>query len=469
MRNMNIAVIDKYKGYHEYQLNQSYNLEMKAFHHKIIVLDDDPTGIQKVHGIYVYTDWSESSILDGFQSENQMFFILTNSRAFSKEITKKVHEKITKRIAKVSEQLDQPYIIISRSDSTLRGHFPIETQVINDTLAHPLDGEIIIPFFKEGGRYTLHNIHYVEMNGELVPAAETEFARDRTFSFSTSHLGEYIEEKSMGKFKKNNVVYIELDDLRALNIEKIMGQLIDVTHFNKVVVNAISDNDLKVFTIALIRAIKKGKRFLFRTAASFTKVIGHVTDRDRLTKEEMIQKNITSGGLIIVGSHVRKTTQQLNELLKLKEVMPIEFNSNLVFDKEKFEAEIENRILDLNQKIARGQTCVIYTRRKRLDLGKGMPERDLALSVQISNGLTKIIKSLSCRPRYIIAKGGITSSEIGTKALNVSKALVLGQALPGIPVWKTDGSSKYPNMAYIIFPGNVGEVTDLFNIVKNLS
>ncbi|PJH69161.1 hydroxyacid dehydrogenase, partial [Salmonella enterica subsp. enterica serovar Typhimurium] len=84
----------------------------------------------------------------------------------------------------------------------------------NETLGNTADVEIKIPFFKEGGRYTINNIHYVETDGELVPAAETEFAKDRTFGFTKSHLGEYVEEKSAGAYKKEDVTYIDLDDLR---------------------------------------------------------------------------------------------------------------------------------------------------------------------------------------------------------------------------------------------------------------
>jgi|SRR5690625_4689963 len=465
---MKIDILNHYADYDLEKVNELYDNAMKEFHHKVIVLDDDPTGIQKVHDIHVYTDWDEQSILDGFQSEEQMFFILTNSRAFSKEKTKQVHQDITNRVQKVSKQLNQPFIIISRSDSTLRGHFPLETETINATLGNTADGEIMIPFFKEGGRYTIENIHYVEKDGELVPAAETEFAKDRTFGFTKSHLGEYVEEKTAGDFKKEDVTYIKLEDLRSIEIGKITEQLMNIKDFNKVVVNAISDNDLKVFSIALTKAIESGKQFLFRTAASFTKVIGHISDKKLLSSEQMILGSNTSGGLIIIGSHVNKTTQQLNELLKLDSVKPIEFNSDLVLDEVKFEEEIQAKIQELDDHIKKGQTCAIYTKRKRLDLGENMAEKELDLSVKISDGLTKIIKSLTCKPKYIIAKGGITSSEIGTTALGVRKAVVLGQALPGIPVWRTDSGSKYPNMSYIIFPGNVGAVTDLYTIVKRL-
>ena len=54
-------------------------------------------------------------------------------------------------------------------------------------------------------------------------------------------------------------------------------------------------------------------------------------------------------------------------------------------------------------------------------------------------------------------KGGITSSDVGTKALAVKKARVLGQIQPGIPVWQTGAESRFPGTPYVIFPGNVGE------------
>ena len=71
-------------------------------------------------------------------------------------------------------------------------------------------------------------------------------------------------------------------------------------------------------------------------------------------------------------------------------------------------------------------------------------------------------------PAFIIAKGGITSSDVGTKALKVKKANVLGQICPGIPVWETDDGSKFPHMAYVIFPGNVGDADTLKTAVEKL-
>lgn len=136
-----------------------------------------------------------------------------------------VHETIASTIVKVAERLDQDFIIVSRGDSTLRGHFPLETEVLRTTIeqqsSRQFDGEILLPFFQEGGRLTINNIHYVQEGQELIPAGNTEFAQDRTFGFQSSHLGEWIEEKSDGSFTKENTTYISLDDLRALRMNQI--------------------------------------------------------------------------------------------------------------------------------------------------------------------------------------------------------------------------------------------------------
>ena len=199
--------------------------EREDFHKKIIVLDDDPTGVQTVNGIHVYTDWSEESIAAGFAEEQDMFFILTNSRAFSAQYTKEVHQTIAERVMAESKKTGREFMIISRSDSTLRGHYPLETETLCKTLEQEsgktIDGEVLMPFFKEGGRFTIGDVHYVQEGDYLVPAGETEFAKDKTFSYTKSNLAEYVEEKTKGAFKAAAVTCISLDDLRAVAVDKI--------------------------------------------------------------------------------------------------------------------------------------------------------------------------------------------------------------------------------------------------------
>ncbi|MEH7245422.1 four-carbon acid sugar kinase family protein [Neobacillus niacini] len=466
-------VFSKIPSFNNDIVNEMIDAELKNLDKKIIVLDDDPTGVQTVHGISVYTDWSLDSIEKGFQEENSMFFILTNSRGFTAAETREAHQEIAATIVKAAKKNNRDFTIISRGDSTLRGHYPLETKVLKETVESNsetrFDGEVILPFFKEGGRFTIDNIHYVQYDEYLVPAGETEFAKDRTFGYTKSHLGEWAEEKSQGEYQAENMTYISLEALRSLDIETIEQQLLQVENFNKVIVNAVDYSDVKVFTVALIRAMNKGKNFMFRSAAALTKVIGGVGDKSLLTRQELMKEETQNGGLVIIGSHVKKTTEQLEELKKSDAVELIEFDVHLVLEPTKFEKELNRIVETTNQLLSEGKNVAVYTRRERLDLGEGKKEEELKLSVNISDAVTSIVKSLEVRPSFIIAKGGITSSDIGTKGLEVQKATVAGQIRPGIPVWTTGTESKFPGISYVIFPGNVGTKTDLREVVEMLN
>ncbi|MCB2293672.1 hydroxyacid dehydrogenase [Clostridium algoriphilum] len=446
-------------------VNKLYEKELLELNKKIIVLDDDPTGVQTVHDISVYTDWSVDSIEKGFAEKNSMFFLLTNSRGFTASETEKAHKEIALNVIKVAKKYNKEFLIISRSDSTLRGHYPLETNVLREVIESNseliLDGEVLLPFFKEGGRFTIDNIHYVQYGEELIPAGETEFAKDRTFGYTKSHLGEYVEEKTNGEFKAENITYISLESIRNLDIETITKQLLEVNNFNKVVVNAVDYVDVKIFSIALIKALKTGKNFMYRTAAAFTKVIGGVSDKGLLTRDELIKNESNNGGLIIVGSHVKKTTEQLEELKKCSFLQSIELNCQLVLEPKKFEAEVDRVLENCERLIGSGKSVAVYTSRKRIDLGLDKKEEELKLSIKISDAVTSIVQRLKIRPKYIIAKGGITSSDVGTKGLSVQRATVIGQIKPGIPVWATGNESKFPGLSYVIFPGNVGTKTTL--------
>lgn len=445
---------------------------MEGFHKKLVVLDDDPTGVQTVHDVSVYTDWEEESIRKGFEEKEAMFFILTNSRSFSVEETTKVHQDIAARVAKVARELGQDFMIISRGDSTLRGHYPLETQLLADGLTKNegvvIDGEIICPFFPEGGRYTMDNIHYVKEQDNLVPAGMTEFARDKTFGYKSSDLTEYVEEKTEGKYHKEDCITISLDELNALDVQEIKDKLMSAQNMAKIIVNAVSYADLKVFCAALVLAMKAGKHYMARTAAAFTKVMGRISDQPLLGRAQL-EGDTKNGGIVLIGSHVKKTTDQLNCLKELDgQADFMEFQVNTVFEENGLEKEVEGTVKAAEEKILSGRTVVIYTSRQLLAPENMTPEEKLHISVKISNAVTSIIGKLSVKPKFIIAKGGITSSDVGTKALRVKKARVMGQVKKGIPVWMTGEESKFPGMPYIIFPGNVGEVSTLKEIVEEL-
>lgn len=470
---LNAKILDSYKKIDEAAVDGLLNREIAANQKKIVVLDDDPTGVQTVHDISVYTDWDKDSIRRGFEEEGSLFYVLTNSRGFTAEQTTKAHNEIAAVVDEVAKETGKEYIFISRSDSTLRGHYPLETEILKENYerntGRTVDGEILCPFFKEGGRFTIDNVHYVKYGDELKPANETEFAKDKTFGYSAASMPEYVEEKTKGAYKATDVICITLEDIRNVDIDGIETKLTAVKDFNKIIVNAVDYVDLKVFCVALYRAMAKGKRFMLRTAASIVKVLGGVTDQPLLTRSRMVVNETANGGIVVVGSHTDKTTRQLECLKQLPDIEFIELNASLVKDEAAFEAEVERCLAKEEECIKAGKTVCCYTTRALITADTGDKEDELRLSVKISDAVQSLVGRLGVTPSFVIAKGGITSSDVGTKALAVKKANVLGQIRPGIPVWQTGAESKFPRTPYVIFPGNVGEDTTLKEAVEVLT
>lgn len=471
---MTIDVLKQLPAVDEKAVDAALAVELVKDPHKLVVLDDDPTGVQTVHDISVYTDWSEESVRDGFAEKNKVFYILTNSRGMTVKETTAVHKEIGRTVAKISAETGTPYLILSRSDSTLRGHYPLEPRLLQKSMeaaGQTVDGEILCPFFKEGGRFTIGNIHYVQQGNNLIPAAETEFAKDKTFGYTHCDLPGYIEEKTGGEYKASSVTSITLEELRALDYDGIAEKLSAVVGFNKVCVNAVDYCDIKVFAVALYRTMEKtGKSFMFRTAAGLVKVMGGVPDKPLLTRTDMVVNPTDLGGVVVVGSHTQKTTAQLTELLKLPQVEGVEFNSDLVLEgDDAFYAEVD-RCVKREEKIIRsGKTAVCYTKRKLLSLEGDTKESALLRSVKISDGVQNLVGRLTVTPAFVMAKGGITSSDVGVKALKVKRANVLGQIQPSVPVWQTGPESRFPQIPYIIFPGNTGDVDTLRKSVDILT
>lgn len=465
-------VLTSYPQIDESYIDRLLNKEIAKNHRKIVVLDDDPTGVQTVHDISVYTNWEKSSIRQGFNEENHLFYVLTNSRGFTAEQTARVHQEIADVVDEVARETGKEYLFISRSDSTLRGHYPLETEILKDgyekNRGKVMDGEILCPFFKEGGRFTIDNVHYVKDGNELIPANETEFAKDKTFGYTAATMPGYIEEKTKGVYPASEVVGISLEDIHRMDIDKIEAQLMEVKDFHKIIVNAVDYADIKVFCVALYRAMARGKVFMFRTAAAMVKVMGAVTDQPLLTREQMMSKETANGGIIVIGSHTEKTTKQLEALKVLSGIEFIALDATLVNHDAALQREVERCLAKEEECIRAGKTVCCYTTRRLITADTGNKEDELRLSLKISDAVQSLVGKLSITPSFVLAKGGITSSDVGIKALAVKKANVLGQIQPGIPVWLTGEESKFPGIPYVIFPGNTGTEETLKQSVEIL-
>lgn len=394
---------------------------------KMVVLDDDPTGIQTVHGCLLITQWDEESIRLGFSDSQPFFYILTNTRAMTRDEAARVTREAMEAVIKVNEDYGYRLIIVSRSDSCLRGHFPLETDVMRQCLeSHGYavaDKTLFCPAFIEAGRVTIDGVHYLkEEDGHLIPVSETEFARDNVFAYHTSVLKEYIKEKGANP-----------DDYE--------------------IVNAQSYDELQA---AAQRICSQGS--IIRSSSSLPKAISGIPDIPLLDKR-ILSPQANTPPLFVIGSHVQKTTRQLECLLQAEGTCGIEVDVQRILDDA--DALMLETIDVIKQVVDNYLTPVLYTSRQEIRLTDA--DQRQHLGQQVSDFLVACVRRLPFTPSYLVGKGGITSHDILTKGLGIKSARVLGQIVNSVPCVMTP--SGFP---YIIFPGNVGNENSLREVYMKL-
>lgn len=400
----------------------------------MVVLDDDPTGIQTVHGCLLITQWDEDSIRRGFADDEPFFYILTNTRAMTREMAAAVTKEAMEMVIKVNRDFGYRLIVVSRSDSCLRGHFPLETDVMRDCL---LNNGIAVapktpfcPAFIEAGRVTIGGIHYLKEESEegkenLIPISETEFANDNVFAYHTSVLTEYIREKGA-----------------------------DPEEY--IIINAQSYDELYQWWNT--EKQKKCEAMVIRSSSSLPKVIANCPDIPLLDKEILSPLNKAHMPLFIVGSHVRKTTRQLECLLAEPGIYGIELDVQRILNDS--EALMQETLNTIKQGVDKLLTPVVYTSRQEIRCEDADQRQHLGMKV--SDFLVDIVRQLPYDPSYLVAKGGITSHDILTRGLGIKSSRVLGQIVTSVPCVMT---ASFP---YIIFPGNVGNEGSLKEVYLKL-
>lgn len=398
---------------------------------KMVVLDDDPTGIQTVHGCLLITQWDEESIRLGFSDSQPFFYILTNTRAMTRDEAARVTREAMEAVIKVNEDYGYRLIIVSRSDSCLRGHFPLETDVMRQCLeSHGYavaDKTLFCPAFIEAGRVTIDGIHYLkEEDGRLIPVSETEFARDNVFAYHTSVLTEYIKEKGANP-----------DDYE--------------------IINAQSYDELQAAALQICSQCSRDA-IIIRSSSSLPKAISGIPDIPLLDKR-ILSPQANTPPLFVIGSHVQKTTHQLERLLQAEGTCGIEVDVQRILDDA--DALMLETIDVIKQVVDNYLTPVLYTSRQEIRLTDA--DQRQHLGQQVSDFLVACVRRLPFTPSYLVGKGGITSHDILTKGLGIKSARVLGQIVNSVPCVMTP--SGFP---YIIFPGNVGNENSLREVYMKL-
>lgn len=425
--------------------------ELWASRDRVVVLDDDPTGTQTVSGVEVLMEWSLETIARAILT-SRVFFVLTNSRSVPEPEAIHLNREIGTRLAIAASQTDVRLRLASRSNSTLRGHFPAEVEALADGAAVHPKAILLLPSFPEGGRFTLGDIHWAQLGPEVVPVAETAYAHDPVFGYSLSWLPGWVEEKTGGRIQADQVKSVGLEMIRADGPAGVADLLQRVPTGSVVVVNAVSQRDLEVVARAVQMAESVGLDFVYRTAASFVRVRGGIQLQPPLARSEIFRDAPDEGGpgLVVCGSHVPLSTAQVSEARSRPGVVGIEVDvGSLYRPGARQGSALREAAKAASQALAAGKHALVYTTREYRALD---PFGPLVMSRSVAEALAGLVEQMSCIPAFVVAKGGATSSVLATQGLQMKSAMVMGQVVPGVPVWSSD-SGRWPYVPYIVFPG----------------
>jgi uncharacterized protein YgbK (DUF1537 family) len=439
-----------------------------------VVLDDDPTGTQSVADLPVLTSWTVEDITWALAQGHPAFYVLTNTRSLPEDHAAARNREIAANALAAARTLDTELIFVSRSDSTLRGHFPLETDVLAETIqdftARPVDAVVLIPAFPDAGRVTIDSEHYTLESGELTPVSATEFARDATFGFPSSNLREYVSTKTHGRIGAGDVLALTLDIVRG-GPERIADLLSTASGNTPVVADAVTEDDLRLIALGCHLAHRRGTTVLFRVGPPFVRAAIGQEPHAPLQTSEIYSDNESdgTGGLIVVGSHVGVTSRQLHHLtVAFPQASTEVIEVDAVISEATRADHLEEVVARAVDSLAHGN-IVIHTSRTLVTAASG--EESLAISRKVSAAVVEVVRRIleSSPPRFVIAKGGITSSDVAVYGLSIRRAMVRGPMLPGIvSLWEPmDGPAR--GIPYVVFAGNVGTDTSLTDVVRTLS
>jgi len=467
-------------------LDVGANLDEVRKGRRLVALDDDPTGTQTIADLPVLTSWTVADVQWALQQPTTGFFVLTNTRSLSEADAAERNRQIVDALDQAASLEQVSYVIASRSDSTLRGYFPLETDVLAEELAARgtvVDGVIICPSYVEPGRLTVDSVHWARTAEGMIPVSHSEFAKDASFGYRNSDLRDWVEEKTAGRIPREEVATITLTDIRVGGPERVYEILADLRNGQPVVVDTAEDADQQVVVLALLRAEAAGKNFIYRIGPSFVRArtgqrATPPADPDRLREifarrptDSDETRPATAHGLIAVGSHVGLTTRQLDRLRDRGKIIEVELDVPTLFE----DSARDRHVTDVARQAARtlrnndADSDIVIRTSRTLVTGNDAVS-SLVIARTVSAALVGTVREIvsQVRPAFVLAKGGITSSDTATEGLGIRRAWCRGTMLPGIISLWEPVTGPAQGIPYIVFAGNVGDDDALAAVIDTL-
>lgn len=424
--------------------------------------------------IPVLTAWSEDQVEWALTTDASAVFVVTNTRALSPAAAEDRYLEVISAFLRGAVALGRDVRFVLRSDSTLRGHYPLDVDIllhaIESTTACAVDGVVLVPAFPEAGRITVHGVHYVaEYGADYVPVGTTRFAQEPRFPYASSDLREWVAEKTRGRFPADAVLSIDLGIVRH-SPDAVAAVLLNARHGQPVVIDAAAEEDLRSIAIGLIKAEAAGKRFVYRVGPPLVRALIGQPVHAALTGDEVEEIRVRAGtaapsGLVVVGTPVPLTKRQLRVLAQRRPVHEVPVAVPALLDARR-EGHIEEVVaravagLDVGNVVVRLAEMHIDTRARG----------DFSIDPRVGRAVNEIVYRIAKARalKFVVARGGSIASHVA-QALGVRRAMVRGPLLEGIvSVWEPlVGPAR--GIPFVIYAGGVGDDDGLADVVDKLS
>lgn len=424
----------------------------QPFVDRLVVLDDDPTGVQTLAGIRVLLAWDPDRIGHALAGRRSVH-IVTNARALEPgEAQATVAAAARAALAGAAGAH-----LALRGDSTLRAHLLEEYLGLCEALGGGRPPLLLVPALPSAGRVTREGVHLIERGGRVEPLHETEYARDGVFAYSSARLLEWAEERSGGLFPAGSGRELHLDALREGGADAVAAALAALSRVGRPAVlapDAETEDDLATIAAGFATASLEGVEAVVRCAPAFAGILAGTTAPGPALMPT------TDGPLLVVcGSYVPMSTRQLEALDAARPGVLVEVDVAALAGVDA-DDEVERAARAVSAALRRERVALLATQR-------GRPEgTSLAAGRRIADGLARAAGKVEPEPTVVVAKGGITSAVTLRVGFGSSEADVQGPVLPGVSHWRAsrDGAP----LDYLVVPGNVGDEQLLADLVDGV-
>lgn len=441
----------------------------------LVVIDDHPSGSQSMADIPILTAWSEDQIEWALTTGAPAVYIVTNARALSPAAAEDRYLEVITAVLEVAgrKRIDLDFVL--RSDSTLRGHYPLDVDIllnaIESATSHTVDGVLMVPAFPEAGRLTLNSVHYVsEWPGSFTPVGETRFGREPRFPYTSSDLREWITERTRGRYEAAAIRSITIDTIRDTP-DAIAAQLMNARHGEPIVVDAATEEDLRSVAIGLLQAEAAGKRFVQRVGPPFVRAIIGQPVRAALTADEVEAMRVAAGtsgakgGLILVGTPNQLTKRQVRVLEQRHPVREVPISVPAVLDSRR-EGHLEEVVTRAVEGLDVGNVIVRLAEMHVDTEAKG----DFAIDPRVGKAVNEVAYRIAKarKLKFVVARGGSITS-YAAQGLGVRRAMVRGPMLEGIVSLWEPLAGPIAGVPFVVYAGGVGDDDGLADVVDKLS